>query len=120
MQDETALLANACLARLGDETGIVPTLFWFEVRNLLVINERRGRLSIDESAVFLERLHRLAIDVDRDPDSDAVMDLARRHRLTVYDAAHLELVRRLAAPLATLDRRLASAGIDEGVQPFEP
>jgi predicted nucleic acid-binding protein len=34
---------------------------------------------------------------------------SRAHRLTVYDAAYLELARRLDAPLATLDRALAAA-----------
>jgi predicted nucleic acid-binding protein len=32
-----------------------------------------------------------------------------RHRLTVYDAAYLELALRADAPLATLDRELARA-----------
>jgi predicted nucleic acid-binding protein len=34
---------------------------------------------------------------------------SRAHRLTVYDAASLELARRLDAPLATLARALAAA-----------
>jgi predicted nucleic acid-binding protein len=33
----------------------------------------------------------------------------RAHRLTFYDAAYLELARRLDAPLATLERGLAAA-----------
>jgi predicted nucleic acid-binding protein len=43
------------------------------------------------------------------------MALARRHRLTVYDAAYLELALREVVPLATLDQALAAAAQAEGV-----
>jgi len=43
------------------------------------------------------------------------MALARRHRLTVYDAAYLELAQREGVPLATLDGALAAAARAEGV-----
>jgi predicted nucleic acid-binding protein len=43
------------------------------------------------------------------------MTLARRHRLTVYDAAYLELAQREAVPLATLDEELATAARAEQV-----
>ena len=38
-----------------------------------------------------------------------MLALAREHRLTVYDAAYLELALRADVPLATLDRQLAAA-----------
>jgi predicted nucleic acid-binding protein len=43
------------------------------------------------------------------------MDLSRRHRLTFYDAAYLELAQREAIPLATLDKELVTAARAEGV-----
>ncbi|HJW78510.1 MAG TPA: type II toxin-antitoxin system VapC family toxin [Beijerinckiaceae bacterium] len=43
------------------------------------------------------------------------MALARRHRLTVYDAAYLELAQREGVPLATLDGPLAAAARADGV-----
>jgi hypothetical protein len=49
------------------------------------------------------------------PDEVTVISLARRHRLTVYDAAYLELTLREALPLATLHKALASAARAEGV-----
>jgi predicted nucleic acid-binding protein len=45
----------------------------------------------------------------------ATVDLAERHRLTVYDAAYLELATRRALPLATLDKQLADAGRRSGL-----
>lgn len=44
------------------------------------------------------------------------MDLAQRHRLTVYDALYLHLALDLDAPLATLDRALATAARAEGIE----
>ena len=40
--------------------------------------------------------------------------LARRHRLSGYDAAYLETAMRRRAKLATLDRKLAAASAREG------
>ena len=46
----------------------------------------------------------------------SVLKLARTRRLSVHDAAYLELALRGAAPLATLDAQLAAAAVAEGVQ----
>ena len=46
------------------------------------------------------------------------MTLARERKLTVYDAAYLELARHERLPLATLDRGLEKAAIAEGVALF--
>lgn len=119
-KDESAPLAEVCLDRLTEMVAIVPGLFWFEIRTVAVMSERRGRLATGETATPLAMLERLPIRSDREPDSDAVLDLARRHCLTVYDAAYLELARRLAVPLATLDRRLVAAGKGAAVRPFSP
>lgn len=43
------------------------------------------------------------------------MSLDRHHRLTVYDAAYLQLAVRQVLPLATLDRDLTRAARAEGV-----
>jgi len=44
------------------------------------------------------------------------VQMAVRHRLTVYDALYLQLAIDIEAPLATLDRALAAAARDEGVE----
>ena len=64
---------------------------------------------------FLRDISRLAITVDSSPNEIQVLTLARRHRLTVYDAAYLELALREGLPLATLDEALASAARAETV-----
>jgi predicted nucleic acid-binding protein len=57
----------------------------------------------------------LAVTVDRLPEEAAVLMLARRYRLTVYDASYLELARRQDAPLATLDKNLLTAARDQKI-----
>ena len=84
-------------------------LWWFEVRNALLVGERRGRMDATQVAEIVAQLDALPIHLDREPDGHAIIALARAHRLTFYDAAYLELARRLDAPLATLDRKLAAA-----------
>jgi predicted nucleic acid-binding protein len=114
-EDENDTLADVALDRLNKDEAFVPALWRFEIRNTLIVGERRGRKSEADSNLFLTRLARLPISFDGSPQDNDVMTLARRHRLTVYDAAYLELARRRGEPLATLDRRLAAAASAEGV-----
>jgi predicted nucleic acid-binding protein len=113
--DEEHETAEAAFDRLDGDEAVVPTLWRFEIRNILVVNERRGRIDAAETASFLADLERLSIRVDRDPNSETVLSLARKHKLTGYDAAYLELARRLGLPLATLDRALIDAAGTDGV-----
>jgi predicted nucleic acid-binding protein len=114
-RDEDHGDAASALALIRTNEAHVPSLWWFEVRNTLIVSERRRRLTEADTAAFLRELSRLAIVVDRAPEEQAVLALARHHRLTVYDAAYLELARRERLPLATLDTALASAARKEKV-----
>jgi predicted nucleic acid-binding protein len=107
--DEDHPVAALALERIRTDEARVPSLWWFEVRNTLIVNERRKRLTQSDTADFLRGLARLGVTVDRSPEEAEVLALARRHRLTVYDAAYLELARRDGVPLATLDNDLAIA-----------
>ena len=88
---------------------------WFEVRNLAIMNERKGRISPTQTVAFLRQLKLPTILTDYSAHSDATLRLARTHKLTVYDAAYLELALRRKVELATLDKRLAEAAQTEGV-----
>lgn len=88
---------------------------WFEIRNVLIVNERRGRITEADVALFLRSPSRLSVIIDRTPDESAVLVLARRHRLSVYNAGYPELAQRAQIPLATLDTALAAAARAEGV-----
>jgi len=113
--DEVNAAANEARERMRREAAVAPALWWFEVRNALVQGERRGRFTEFGTARFLRDISRLAITIDRAPSEHGVLALARRHRLTVYDAAYLELALREGLPMATLDEALAGAARAEGV-----
>ena len=107
--DEDHPVAALALERVRTDEAHVPSLWWFEVRNTLIVNERRGRLTESDTAAFLRGLVRLPVTLDRSPKEGVVLALARHRGHTVYDAAYLELARREGAPLATLDAALATA-----------
>jgi predicted nucleic acid-binding protein len=113
--DEVNAAASEARERMRREAAVAPALWWFEVRNALVQGERRGRFTEFRTARFLRDISRLTITVDRAPSEHSVLTLARRHRLTVYDAAYLELALREGLPMATLDEALAGAARSEGV-----
>ncbi len=113
--DEDHPVAALALERVRTDEARVPSLWWFEVRNTLIVNERRGRLTERDTSAFLRGLARLRVTLDRSPNEGDVLALARHRRLTVYDAAYLELARREGAPLATLDAALATAASAERV-----
>ena len=114
LEDEDDPVANAAISRLATEFALVPQLWHLEVRNTLVVAERRGRVGAMELEDGLRRVGELPIRTDTEPDLEVALALARRRRLTIYDALYLELALRADAPLATVDRALASAAVAEG------
>ena len=93
----------------------VPGIWWYEIRNALVVNERLGRLTSADTHATLADLRDIDLDMDHNHDGGAVLELARRHELSVYDAAYLELAQRRGLALATLDRKLSRAAAAAGV-----
>jgi predicted nucleic acid-binding protein len=114
-EDEDHPIAALALERMRTDEALVPSLWWFEVRNTLIVNERRGRLAEADTAAFLRAVSRLGVVVDRSPEEAAVLALARKHRLSVYDASYLALAERESLPLATLDTDLTRAARAENV-----
>jgi predicted nucleic acid-binding protein len=113
--DESHPIAGQTWLLIRDEDAIVPAHWWFEVRNTLLIGERRGRSSLSDTAATVERLSRMTIVSQSLPNDGAVFALARKHQLTFYDAVYLELAQRERLALATLDKQLAHAASAEGV-----
>lgn len=112
--DETARIFE----QVATSGGWVPSLWRLEVANSLQIGIRRGRIDAARRDAVLADLAALSISVDPDTDRtawSATLQLADRYRLTLYDAAYLELARRRSLPLATLDRALRAAAQAAGV-----
>ena len=110
LPDENHPEAVTALDRLKDDEAFAPLLLWFELRNLLLANERRQRITPSQTAAALNLVQELPLRFDSQPDSDTTLQLARAHKLTVYDAVYLELAVRRQLPLVTIDAALAEAG----------
>ncbi|BCH04980.1 twitching motility protein PilT (plasmid) [Mesorhizobium sp. 131-2-5] len=115
LPDEADARADTAYDRLDDDRAVAPGLWWFEIRNLLITSERRGRLDAAATRHALELLTGFAVAIDNACDETMLLGLARKHRLSVYDAAYLELALRERIPLATLDKQLAAAAMAERV-----
>lgn len=116
--DEATPAADTLLDRLAEEEAAAPVLWPMEVANALAMAERRGRLSAAGLVRSVQLLQQLAIAIDTDGFDRAfrdLLDLARSERLTVYDAAYLDLALRLGVPLATKDEQLRRAANKLGV-----
>ena len=118
MEDEKADFAESVLDEIQRSGASAPSIFWYELRNVLVVNERRGRIAKETTTAFLATVEELPIEMPGLPSEVGVIDLARTYELSVYDAAYLELALRLGAPLATLDTGLRDAAGKAGVSLF--
>jgi predicted nucleic acid-binding protein len=104
--------------RVVESGSWVPSLWRLEVANVLEMGVRRRRHDAAFRDASLADLGRLPIQVDPDTHAQAwgvTLQLAERHRLTLYDAAYLELALRRRLALATLDGDLRAAAKAEGV-----
>jgi len=119
--DEKTSAIRAVFDRVSEDGASVPSLWRLEVANVLNIGIRRGRNTVDFRDKSLIDLKALPIEIDPETDFHAwhaTLYLADRHRLTLYDAAYLELALRRGLPLASLDRDLRAAAAAENVQLF--
>jgi predicted nucleic acid-binding protein len=117
--DETTAAIIGVFDTVRDRGAWVPSLWRLEVGNTLELGIRRGRCDAAFRDESLHDLTLLPIRIDSETDRQAWGDtlrLAERHRLTLYDAAYLELALRRGLPLATLDSDLRRATSAEGVE----
>ena len=96
----------------------VPDIFLAETVNVLLRQHRQRR---GDDGVFdrqVEMLKGLPLEIDQQTLAgifSKLLPLARRHRLSLFDAAYLELAIRLSQPLATFDAALVRAAKAESV-----
>ena len=118
LRDEEHSDSARIIMELPDsEDIIVPYIFWYEIRHVLLKAKRTGRIEQKIFEICLSRLRdEFSPSVDTDHDEAMVLDLAQRHNLSVYDASYLETALRYKAGLATFDRTLAKAAANETVE----
>jgi predicted nucleic acid-binding protein len=120
--DEKTDYTEAVLNSLAENKAIVPYLWELEVANVLIMAERRGRITQAQTAHALSLLSSLPILIDTPIAKQGlatIPTLAREHQLSAYDAAYLELALREGAAIATLDQKLERAAQSCGVKIHE-
>ena len=113
--------AGKVLDAMKNASAIVPATWGLEVANVIAKAEAKGWVTEARSETFLEMLEGMGIEVDAATFAHVLshtMQLARRYKLSAYDASYLELSMRLGLPLATLDEDLQKAAKKAGVKKF--
>lgn len=113
--------AAAMIRHLQTDTALVPALWTREATNVVARAESPGQFAVDTSGAFVDTLQGMHVVVDEDTARyafSATLDLARRHRLSAYDAAYLEHALRTQVPLATLNVDLRKAAERAGAEVF--
>ena len=117
-EDEASPNTESLLDRLSTEEALVPTLWSYEVGNVLLMAERRKRITEAQGKRFANLLQSLPIRVsDPLPNplwGNAVV-VAREYGLSVYDGTYLDLAMQQGMPLATRDKALIKAARKAGV-----
>lgn len=89
------------LSFLANHDAVVPEIWAFEVANTIFVSySKRQRITEAQIREFLALLKALPIRVQAESvwSNVALEGLCRRHNLTAYDVAYLELARRARLP----------------------
>jgi predicted nucleic acid-binding protein len=117
-KDEDNSDADRAQQVLADSTALVPRIWHAEVANGLVAGERRKRIDWPDLERSVTLLETLDIRLDKTEITSRwipLIQLARAHRLSLYDSIYLDLAMRERLPLATVDTALARAAQAVGV-----
>lgn len=112
-EDERNEYAEAVLECFEAREAFVPAIWPPEVGNVLLVAERKKRLSEASVIRFLALVNNLAMTVEQEtPDRmlKEIVSLARENGLSTYGACYLDLAMRLGLPIATKDESLLKAG----------
>lgn len=122
-EDEENGYAETVLESLASAEAFVPAIWPLEVGSVLLVAERKRRLSQASVVRFLELVGGLPITVEQETPErmlKEIVSLAREQGLSTYDASYLDLAMRLDLPLATQDTSLSKAAKKCKVPAFEP
>jgi predicted nucleic acid-binding protein len=111
-EDEACDYAENVLDSLREGQAFVPALWTLEVANVLLVAERKRRITKVQSAQFKKSLQILPIHIDQYDAMhglDTIYELARETKLSSYDAAYLALAMRKSVPICSLGKLVIKA-----------
>jgi predicted nucleic acid-binding protein len=110
--DKSSKYADSILDSLENHEALAPAIWPLEIGNVVLVAERRKRLTESDSIRFLNLISELPITVQQEtPDRmlKEIFALARECNLSSYDASYLDLAMRNGIPIATQDNGLKKA-----------
>lgn len=113
--------ADALLANRQNHTFVAPIYFAVELRNVLLLGERRGTITATKATENILMASAL-IDIakgDMHEEAQRAMAVARRSGLKLYDAIYLEKAMREGRALASRDRTLLETAAAAGVEVYD-
>ncbi len=122
-EDETDPWAMSVLDAMTGWTAVVPSLFFWEVTNVLIGAVRKNRIPLWKAQRFVEKLKVLNFEVvaSLSPEtSRTLFNFALAMGLTAYDAQYLLLAQTLDLSLATLNKEILAAMTALSIPRFEP
>jgi predicted nucleic acid-binding protein len=114
--DEVNPLSEGVLDRLREEEAVVPAIWHVEMANILVVAQRRERLTEATVAAALRVLASLPIVTAEPTDMDRLVGAARALGLSTYDVSYLVVAMREGLPIATQDKEMRRAAERAGVE----
>lgn len=119
LPDESNELAERARLAMTSEDALAPDLLLHEIRNILIVSERRNRVTADSATRLLAGLRRVPLILVEMKDDRGILQLAREHRLSGYDATYLALAVAHNTALVILDRKLDAAARVAGLKTFD-
>jgi len=122
-EDEGSPYVDSVLDSLKKLSALTPAIWPLEVGNVLLVAERKNRLSEADSARFLALIGELPIVTEQETPErmmKEILALARNNNLSTYDASYLDLAMRKGIPIATLDKNLLQAAKNIKLPTFTP
>ena len=101
--EQTTMLKDAHVA--GHEIVAVPDLLFYEIGNILATKTRLSEAAIAEAFSLLWEFSLERFDLGLEEFQDSLA-LSRKYKITLYDAAYVELSRRLKCTFVTADKKL--------------
>jgi predicted nucleic acid-binding protein len=117
--DENSELVVQSFENIKDHDKIyIPTLWWYEISNVLTLSVKRNRLKHYEVVNIIKLFEDYNLEIDSTfgrEYSERIFELSQLYHLTAYDTIYLELSIRKDAILATLDKQLIDAAKKVGI-----
>lgn len=116
--DEKNKKSRDLLKRVEKITVYVPSLWVYELTNVLFVAEKKGRIKKVDTISFLNFIKFLPINIENSSYDIVTKDalaISREHNITIYDASYIELAIRKNLPIASFDKELVNISKKIGI-----